>query len=195
MKEWEPRVVNQLMGSSIGRPRPPACSFLGSKISPPLRPARARAASPTPPAPGRSPADPFPSYLPTQAADEVLEESQVYAEHAGRETVELDDVKLAVEAKLQTEFTRPAGTEEMHEYAASVNRAPMPPLTNRPGIRMPQDDNLLSANYQFFRMRYHARKIAESASRQAPSTGSEARRGRGRGRGRGGRTDGDGGAR
>ena len=86
----------------------------------------------------------------------MLEESQVYAEHAGRETVELDDVKLAVEAKLQTEFTRPAGTEEMHEYAASVNRAPMPPLTNRPGIHMPQDDNLLSANYQFFPRGYRA---------------------------------------
>ena len=80
----------------------------------------------------------------------------MYAEHAGRETVELDDVKLAVEAKLQTEFTRPAGTEEMHEYAASVNRAPMPPLTNRPGIHMPQDDNLLSANYQFFPRGYRA---------------------------------------
>ena len=117
----------------------------------------------------------------------------MYAEHAGRETVELDDVKLAVEAKLQTEFTRPAGTEEMHEYAASVNRAPMPPLTNRPGIHMPQDDNLLSANYQFFPDTTR-RKIAESAS-TSPSTGVGGAPRRGRGRGRGGRTDGDGGAR
>ena len=154
VKEWEPRVVNQPWSSSIVRPRPPPrVRFLGIFLHPP----RARPRDPHP-ARARSLTPPTVPVLPPDAGytSEVLEESQVYAEHAGRETVELDDVKLAVEAKLQTEFTRPAGTEEMHEYAASVNRAPMPPLTNRPGIHMPQDDNLPSANYQFFPRGYHA---------------------------------------
>ena len=103
------------------RPRPPACSFFRVSL---LHPPRARPRDPHP-ARARSLTAPTVPVLPPDAGytSEVLEESQVYAEHAGRETVELDDVKLAVEAKLQTEFTRPAGTEEMHEYAASVNRA------------------------------------------------------------------------
>ena len=132
------------------RPRPPRFVFrvISPRSAPRARPriprrARTRARSLT--APSIPISRPDAGYT-----SEVLEESLVYADHAGRETVGLDDVKLAVAAKLQTEFTRPAGAEEMHEYAASVNRAPMPPLTNRPGIHMPQDDNLLSANYQFF---------------------------------------------
>ena len=112
----------------------------------------------------------------------MLEESQVYAEHAGRETVELDDVKLAVEAKLGgVHATR--GHGEMHEYAASVNRAPMPPLTNRPGIHMPQDDNLLSANYQFFpryraagRSRERVDKPVDGGSEAPPRARARARR-------------------
>ena len=122
----------------------------------------------------------------------------MYRSTPGRETVELDDVKLAVEAKLQTQFTRPAGTEEMHEYAASVNRAPMPPLTNRPGIHMPQDDNLLSANYQFFFPEDTTRrKIAESALRQARRRGRRRPPPRARARARARRSNrmGDGGAR
>ena len=40
--------------------------------------------------------------------------------------------------------------EDMHEIAASLNRLPMPTLNHRPGIHVPQEENLLSANYQFF---------------------------------------------
>lgn len=80
----------------------------------------------------------------------MLEEAFFYTEHAGRTEVNLDDVKLAIEAKLQTQYTKPPTAEHMHEHAASLNRIPLPPLNNRPGIHMPQDENLLNANYQFF---------------------------------------------
>lgn len=74
----------------------------------------------------------------------------MYAEHAGRDSIALDDVKLAVAAKLETQFVDPVGVEELRAHAAAVNARPLPPLTNRPGIHVPQDENLLGDNYQFF---------------------------------------------
>ena len=83
---------------------------------------------------------------------EVLEESVTYASHAGREgsAVSLDDVKLAIAAKLETQFIRPTSVEELSGYAKLVNKKPLPQLMNRPGIHVAQTENLLSPNYQFF---------------------------------------------
>lgn len=86
----------------------------------------------------------------TGYAAEVLEESRAYAAHADRASVSLDDVKLAIAAKLETQFVPPTSAEEMKAYADSVNREALPALTNRPGIHVAQEDNLLSPNYQFF---------------------------------------------
>ena len=59
-------------------------------------------------------------------------------------------MKLAIAAKLETHFVPPTSAEEMKAYADSVNSEALPALTNRPGIHVAQDDNLLSPNYQFF---------------------------------------------
>ena len=83
-------------------------------------------------------------------AAEVLEESRAYAAHAERASISLDDVKLAIAAKLETQFVPPRSAEEMKAYADAVNAEPLPALTNRPGIHVAQDENLLSPNYQFF---------------------------------------------
>ena len=80
----------------------------------------------------------------------MLEESRAYAAHADRASISLDDVKLAIAAKLETQFVPPTSAEEMKAYADAVNREPLPALTNRPGIHVAQDENLLSPNYQFF---------------------------------------------
>ena len=80
----------------------------------------------------------------------MLEESRAYAAHAERASISLDDVKLAIAAKLETQFVPPRSAEEMKAYADAVNAEPLPALTNRPGIHVAQDENLLSPNYQFF---------------------------------------------
>jgi len=80
----------------------------------------------------------------------VLEESRAYAAHAERASVSLDDVKLAIAAKLETQFVPPTSAEDMKAYADAVNAAALPALTNRPGIHVAQEENLLSPNYQFF---------------------------------------------
>ena len=81
---------------------------------------------------------------------DVIEEAQFYMEHRGGEEVNLDDVKLAIHALLQNQFVKPPTADTMHLFAHSLNRVPLPPLNNRPGIHVPQDDNLLSANYEYF---------------------------------------------
>ena len=80
----------------------------------------------------------------------MLEESRAYAAHAERASVSLDDVKLAIAAKLETQFVPPTSAEDMKAYADAVNAAALPALTNRPGIHVAQEENLLSPNYQFF---------------------------------------------
>ena len=72
----------------------------------------------------------------------MLEESRAYAAHADRASISLDDVKLAIAAKLETQFVPPTSAEEMKAYADAVNREPLPALTNRPGIHVAQDENL-----------------------------------------------------
>jgi hypothetical protein len=93
-------------------------------------------------------------------AAEVLEESLSYAAHADRTSVALEDVKLAIAAKLETQFLRPTGTEELTAYAKAVNRLEFPRLTHRPGIHVAQEENLLSPNYQFFPRRRREKRLA-----------------------------------
>ena len=81
---------------------------------------------------------------------EVIEEAQVYMDHRSGEEVNLDDVKRAIHGILQSQFVKPPNADAMHLFAQSLNRTPLPPLNNRPGIHVPQDDNLLGAHYEYF---------------------------------------------
>ena len=55
----------------------------------------------------------------------------MYAAHAERTSVSLDDVKLAIAAKLETQFVPPTSAEDMKAYADAVNAVALPALTNR----------------------------------------------------------------
>jgi transcription initiation factor TFIID subunit 9B len=81
---------------------------------------------------------------------QVLSDSVAYTKHRGGAEVNVDDVKLAVETKLMREFHAPASVEDMRDRAAALNAIPLPELSNRPGIHVPQDDNLLGAHVQYF---------------------------------------------
>ena len=73
-----------------------------------------------------------------------------YTKHRGGAEVNVDDVKLAVETTLMREFPAPPSVEDMRDRAAALNAIPLPALSNRPGIHVPQDDNLLGAHVQYF---------------------------------------------
>ncbi|KAJ0630877.1 putative transcription factor Hap3/NF-YB family [Helianthus annuus] len=80
---------------------------------------------------------------------EVLTDAQVYSEHAGKATVDSDDVKLAIQSKVNFSFSQPPPREVLLELARERNKIPLPRSLSGPGMALPPEaDTLISPNYQ-----------------------------------------------
>ncbi|KAH7565577.1 hypothetical protein ACOSQ2_020309 [Xanthoceras sorbifolium] len=80
---------------------------------------------------------------------DVLSDAQVYSEHAGKTTVDCDDIKLAIQSKVNFSFSQPPPREVLLELARSRNKIPLPKSIAAPGISLPPEhDTLISPNYQ-----------------------------------------------
>ncbi|WOH07354.1 hypothetical protein DCAR_0726784 [Daucus carota subsp. sativus] len=80
---------------------------------------------------------------------DILTDSQVYAEHAGKSAIDSDDVKLAIQSKVNFSFSQPPPREVLLELARNRNKIPLPKSISGPGIALPPDeDTLVSPNYQ-----------------------------------------------
>ena len=77
---------------------------------------------------------------------DVFQESLVYADHAGRTDVTLDDVRLAIQAKVNYSFTAPPPREVPSERPGTTRPHSAPaPAPDRPGSqprRGPRDRGL-----------------------------------------------------
>ncbi|KAK7388038.1 hypothetical protein VNO78_22839 [Psophocarpus tetragonolobus] len=81
---------------------------------------------------------------------DVLTDAQVYSEHAGKPSIDCDDVKLAIQSKVNFSFSQPPPREVLLELAQNRNKIPLPKTIAGPGIPLPPDqDTLISPNYQF----------------------------------------------
>ncbi|KAE8749260.1 hypothetical protein FOCC_FOCC003967 [Frankliniella occidentalis] len=79
----------------------------------------------------------------------ILDDSRVYATHAKKKTIDLDDVKLAVNMQLDRSFTTPPPREILLEVARLKNSQPLPVVKPSCGIRLPPDRYCLSSvNYK-----------------------------------------------
>lgn len=79
----------------------------------------------------------------------ILDDSRVYATHAKKKTIDLDDVKLAVNMQLDRSFTTPPPREILLEVARMKNSQPLPVVKPSCGIRLPPDRYCLSSvNYK-----------------------------------------------
>ncbi|GLB33643.1 putative transcription initiation factor IID, 31kD subunit [Lyophyllum shimeji] len=77
---------------------------------------------------------------------QVLTDASVYAEHAGRGgKVEIDDVVLAVQARVGWEFGGRVPKEYILSLATQVNATPLPPVPEVFGVRLPQAPDCLTA--------------------------------------------------
>ncbi|KAL6657610.1 hypothetical protein ACP70R_005390 [Stipagrostis hirtigluma subsp. patula] len=85
-------------------------------------------------------------------AGDVLGEAMAYADHAGRASLDAEDVLLAIEAKAAFS-PGPPRREVIFELARSRNTTPLPMLTAPPGsIRLPPlQDIMLRQNYLLVR--------------------------------------------
>nr|XP_043615580.1 transcription initiation factor TFIID subunit 9-like [Erigeron canadensis] len=80
---------------------------------------------------------------------DVLTDAQVYSEHAGKSTIDSDDVKLAIQSKVNFSFSQPPPREVLLELARIRNKIPLPKSINTPGMALPPEaDTLISPNYQ-----------------------------------------------
>ncbi|XP_050381196.1 transcription initiation factor TFIID subunit 9 [Argentina anserina] len=80
---------------------------------------------------------------------DVLSDAQVYSEHAGKGAIDCDDVKLAIQSKVNFSFSQPPPREVLLELARNRNKIPLPKSIAGPGVSLPPDqDTLISPNYQ-----------------------------------------------
>ena len=85
----------------------------------------------------------------TEYVSDILQDAQLYSEHAGRPAIELSDVQLAVQAKLNQSFTQPPPRELSLELARKKNATPLPLIPERIGVMLPPDEHCLTkATYQ-----------------------------------------------
>mmetsp|Transcript_28780 Transcript_28780/g.67952 ORF Transcript_28780/g.67952 Transcript_28780/m.67952 type:complete len:171 (-) Transcript_28780:29-541(-) len=81
---------------------------------------------------------------------QVMREAVVYAEHAGRTEPEVDDVRLAIQSRVDTSFTQPPPRDFFVELAKTKNNVVLPKIDFRPGIRLPPEQHcLINPNLQF----------------------------------------------
>ncbi|KAJ8647500.1 hypothetical protein MRB53_000523 [Persea americana] len=80
---------------------------------------------------------------------DVLSDAQTYSEHAGKPSIDCDDVKLAIQTKVNFSFSQPPPREVLLELARNRNKIPLPKSIAGPGIPLPpEQDTLISPNYQ-----------------------------------------------
>ncbi|KAF9586296.1 Transcription initiation factor TFIID subunit 9 [Lunasporangiospora selenospora] len=80
---------------------------------------------------------------------DVFQDALIYSEHAGRMEVGLDDVKLAIQSRVNHSFTSPPPKEFLLELAEEKNRVPLPLIPEKYGIRLPHERHCLTAvNFQ-----------------------------------------------
>ncbi|XP_053669797.1 transcription initiation factor TFIID subunit 9 [Anopheles nili] len=79
----------------------------------------------------------------------VLDDAKIYANHARKKVIELDDVKLATQMILDKAFTSPPQRDVLLEIARTRNATPLPLIKTHCGLRLPPDRYCLSAcNYK-----------------------------------------------
>ncbi|KAJ1334661.1 hypothetical protein BSLG_007816 [Batrachochytrium salamandrivorans] len=86
---------------------------------------------------------------------DVLQDSQVFADHAGHKELEVDDVRLAIESRVAHSFTGPPSREVVCEtldhdgVGRKENSIPLPLIPEKFGLRLPPERNTLTkANFQ-----------------------------------------------
>ncbi|GLG99848.1 Transcription initiation factor TFIID subunit 9 [Gryllus bimaculatus] len=79
----------------------------------------------------------------------ILDDSRVFANHAKKKTIDLEDVRLAVEMTTDRIFTTPPPRDILLDVARSKNNTPLPFVKPHCGLRLPPDRYCLSAcNYR-----------------------------------------------
>ncbi|KAI8085238.1 transcription initiation factor IID, 31kD subunit-domain-containing protein [Thamnidium elegans] len=75
---------------------------------------------------------------------DVFQDSLIYAEHANKNDLDLDDIQLAIQGRVNHSFTTPPPKEFLLELAQEKNKIPLPLIPEKYGIRLPSDKHCLT---------------------------------------------------
>ncbi|KAI8147551.1 transcription initiation factor IID, 31kD subunit-domain-containing protein [Fennellomyces sp. T-0311] len=77
-------------------------------------------------------------------ATDVLQDALIYGEHAGKADLDLDDIQLAIQGRVNHSFTNPPPKELLLELAEEKNKTPLPLIPEKYGIRLPAEKHCLT---------------------------------------------------
>ncbi|XP_013855841.1 transcription initiation factor TFIID subunit 9 [Austrofundulus limnaeus] len=93
----------------------------------------------------------------------IIEDAKIYATHAKKSSVDTDDIKLAIQCRMDQSFTSPPPRDFLLEVARQKNQTPLPLIKPYTGPRLPPDRYCLTApNY---RLKSIQKKVTPSAGR------------------------------
>ncbi|KAE8218865.1 hypothetical protein CF319_g7336 [Tilletia indica] len=84
---------------------------------------------------------------------DVLQDALVYSDHAASRStasggatgnLSLEDVQLAIQSRVNYSFTHPPPKDVLVSLASSINSIPLPPISDRVGIRLPPLEHCLT---------------------------------------------------
>ncbi|GAM22138.1 hypothetical protein SAMD00019534_053130 [Acytostelium subglobosum LB1] len=80
---------------------------------------------------------------------EVLQDSIAYSEHSGRSEIDISDIRLSIQSRVNFSFTQPPPRELLLSISEEKNRIPLPPIPQKFGVLLPPDEYCLNyPNYQ-----------------------------------------------
>lgn len=89
------------------------------------------------------------SYIVSGYVTCILDDAKVYANHAKKKSIDVEDVKLATQMVLDKAFTSPPPRELLLELAKGKNMTPLPVIKPNCGLRLPPDRHcLINCNYK-----------------------------------------------
>ncbi|XP_048854054.1 transcription initiation factor TFIID subunit 9 [Brienomyrus brachyistius] len=93
----------------------------------------------------------------------IIEDAKIYATHAKKSSVDADDIRLAIQCRMDQSFTSPPPRDFLLEVARQKNQTPLPLIKPYTGPRLPPDRYCLTApNY---RLKSLQKKTSSSAGR------------------------------
>ncbi|KAM6985861.1 transcription initiation factor TFIID subunit 9 [Aplochiton taeniatus] len=93
----------------------------------------------------------------------IIEDAKIYATHAKKNVVDADDVRLAIQCRMDQSFTSPPPRDFLLEVARQKNQTPLPLIKPYTGPRLPPDRYCLTApNY---RLKSIQKKVTSSSGR------------------------------
>lgn len=76
---------------------------------------------------------------------QILGDASIYAEHADRKDISLEDCKLALQGKLSSSFTSPPSKDFLLDLAEKKNSIPLPQIPEKFGLRLPAERLTITA--------------------------------------------------